>query len=270
MSRKDTLSLRMLSSDIQVTAPPLWLELLAELWEPFVVDGAGSADLSFAIEQREQAFVLTSANEEIFETPDPWVIILRLRVLLGRQSMDRAEGLIGLHGALVADGGRVVILSGPAGAGKSTLAASLCSAGWRFGGDDLIALSPEDGSVIPLPFPVAFKEPASLSLTPSWQLPSWLPAPQGAFCIPPGVVGHLVHRPERPWGMAALDRGAPVSGLGALSVAEATVLLAGEGDRLTPSRLRSVLIAVGQMKRKRLAYSTASQAMELLDEGLWL
>lgn len=270
MPERGTLSLRILTSDIEVKAPASWLELLADLWSPFLVARKGPAGLSFTIEERDQTFILSSPNDEVFETSDPWVAILRLRVLLGRQSMDRAEGLIGLHGALVTDGDRVVILSGPAGAGKSTLAAELSRSGWRFGGDDLIALDPRDGLVVPLPFPIAFKEPVSLARAPSWQLPGWLPEPEGAFCIPPGLLGDLLLTPEEPWGMAALDRGAPVNGLTPVSVAEATVLLAGEGDRLTPSRLRSVLMAVGQMKRRKLSYSKGSEARELLGEGLWL
>jgi len=46
-----------------------------------------------------------------------------------------------LHAACVALDGRAVLIAGPAGAGKSTLAAALASRGWHSAGDDAVAVA---------------------------------------------------------------------------------------------------------------------------------
>jgi hypothetical protein len=58
------------------------------------------------------------------------------------------RGLLPLHAAAVEIGGRAILLAGPSGVGKSTLAAALASRGHRLLADDLCAIRREqDGSV---------------------------------------------------------------------------------------------------------------------------
>lgn len=58
------------------------------------------------------------------------------------------RGLMPLHAAAVEIGGRAILLAGPSGVGKSTLAAALASRGHRVLADDLCAVRREtDGSV---------------------------------------------------------------------------------------------------------------------------
>jgi hypothetical protein len=63
------------------------------------------------------------------------------------------RGLFSLHAACVTDAqGRGIVLAGPTGAGKSTLALALARAGAGFLSDDVVFLSPEPGIVRVLGF----------------------------------------------------------------------------------------------------------------------
>jgi HprK-related kinase A len=65
-----------------------------------------------------------------------------------------------LHAAVVERDGRAVILSGPAGAGKSTLCAALIARGFRFLTDEIALLRPNDGRLQPHPRPISLKNEA--------------------------------------------------------------------------------------------------------------
>ena len=64
---------------------------------------------------------------------------------------DRPD-LLWLHASAVAAGGRAIVLAGPAGAGKSTLAVHLLAGPWRLMGDDLVPVRPRTAEALPLPF----------------------------------------------------------------------------------------------------------------------
>ncbi|MGY1769908.1 hypothetical protein [Blastococcus sp. SYSU D00813] len=51
------------------------------------------------------------------------------------------RGAVVLHGAVLGSGGAAIVLSGPTGAGKSTLSAYVAQLGWTVGGDDGAVLS---------------------------------------------------------------------------------------------------------------------------------
>jgi hypothetical protein len=60
--------------------------------------------------------------------------------------------LIWLHAAAASTDGVAILLTGPAGAGKSTLLVQLVDRGWHLLADDVVALRPTGGEVLPLPF----------------------------------------------------------------------------------------------------------------------
>ena len=62
-----------------------------------------------------------------------------------------------IHAAAVERGGRVAILPGGPGAGKSTLVAALAFRGWRLMSDELALLRMTDGAVIALARPISLK-----------------------------------------------------------------------------------------------------------------
>ena len=60
--------------------------------------------------------------------------------------------LLWLHAGAVAKDGVVVLLAGPAGAGKSTLVVRLLERGWRLFGDDVVPVDVNRQAALPLPF----------------------------------------------------------------------------------------------------------------------
>lgn len=62
-----------------------------------------------------------------------------------------------IHAAVVEKNGRVVIMPGSPGAGKSTLCAALIYNGWRLFSDELALISLSDLTIMPVPRPVSLK-----------------------------------------------------------------------------------------------------------------
>lgn len=70
---------------------------------------------------------------------------------------ERLQEYVIVHAAVVERDGRAMVLTGPPGAGKSTLCAGLMVRGWRLLSDELALLDPERGWIQPVPRPVGLK-----------------------------------------------------------------------------------------------------------------
>ena len=109
-----------------------------------------------------------------------------------------------IHAAAVEKNGRVAILPGAPGAGKSTLTAGLVHRGWRLLSDELALIQREDLQVVPLARPVNLKN-QSIELMHKF-------APGAVFSAPvsdtvKGTVA-LMRAPEE--SLARIDEAAPV------------------------------------------------------------
>lgn len=62
-----------------------------------------------------------------------------------------------LHSAVVEKNGRVLLMPGEPGSGKSTLCTSLVHSGWRLFSDELALISTATGDVYPIPRPISLK-----------------------------------------------------------------------------------------------------------------
>jgi HprK-related kinase A len=91
------------------------------------------------------------------------------------------------HSAVVEKTGRVAILAGPPGSGKSTLCAALMGRGWRLLSDELALLDPIRNCLLPIPRPVALKG-ASIDL-----IAEFLPQLQIGRVFAPTHKGTLAH-----------------------------------------------------------------------------
>lgn len=70
------------------------------------------------------------------------------------------DDIVVLHAAAVQRAGTTVLIPGPSGTGKSTLTAALVRRGFRYAGDDIVALDRATCEVIPCPTPVRLTKQA--------------------------------------------------------------------------------------------------------------
>ncbi|HLI22167.1 MAG TPA: HprK-related kinase A [Stellaceae bacterium] len=69
----------------------------------------------------------------------------------------QAHQYLVVHAAAIERNGKVAILPGAPGAGKSTLTAALVQRGWRLLSDELALIRPQDAQVVPLARPINLK-----------------------------------------------------------------------------------------------------------------
>jgi hypothetical protein len=74
-----------------------------------------------------------------------------LELLLVDLAARQTPHLTVLHAALLGRGTNGLLIAGASGAGKTTLSATLAAAGWQYGGDERVLLSPDARTAIPLP-----------------------------------------------------------------------------------------------------------------------
>lgn len=93
---------------------------------------------------------------------EPDGLVAHVKAILTDLYVDAVDNGYLTHGALLLGGERALLLSAEPGAGKTTLALALAAAGWRYGGDDIVRISP-DGAARGVPFAAAVKS-GSVSL----------------------------------------------------------------------------------------------------------
>jgi hypothetical protein len=70
---------------------------------------------------------------------------------------NQANQYLVVHAAAVERDGHSAILTGPPGAGKSTLCAALVNRGWRLLTDELTLIAPQSAAIVALPRPIGLK-----------------------------------------------------------------------------------------------------------------
>lgn len=117
-----------------------------------------SAALSLAIEAEGDLFRLRSCGQEI-GAYDLDEIVPALKAQLTADVLARADYSVAIHAAALARDGRMMLLCGERGAGKTTLAMALADRGFDYAGDDIALLMPT-GRVRGVPFSAAVKSGA--------------------------------------------------------------------------------------------------------------
>jgi hypothetical protein len=82
-----------------------------------------------------------------------------LKAYVTEQIVSRSAPDVLFHAACMVRGGKSILISGAPGAGKTTLSMNLMSAGFEYGGDDIVLITPE-GDVAAVPFAPTVKSGA--------------------------------------------------------------------------------------------------------------
>ena len=173
--------------------------------------------------------------------------------------------LIWLHaGAAAARDGAVVLLAGPAGAGKSTLVVRLLDRGWCLFGDDAVPVDVNRQAALPLPFT------PDVRTTPSADLDdqrAFVEQPKQMVAVPasrvarePGSIGAIVFPAYDP------DRGArpKLAPMSVVSAAEALAAASSYQTSDTRGLVAGVFRLVQRVPCYRLDYRDATAAAAAL------
>jgi hypothetical protein len=186
--------------------------------------------------------------------------------------LGRGDYALALHAAALSRDGRMLLLTGPPGAGKTTLALALAGSGFGLAGDDLVLLATQ-GRVTGVPFAAAVKAgawrliapfrpdlmDAAVFRRPDGRRVRYLP-PDGPLQAASLPVGWLVSLERRRGAEPALTPADPVEAMRWL-LREAHA----EGRRLTPAGFEALGRAIGRAACFRLSYRRLEDAVELLE-----
>ena len=209
--------------------------LLARLWEPFVTGSAAPPDQTYTIGRDEGGLgVETPGTTPLIHHPDPWGLTDALRYQMLELVEARLRGFVTLHAGAVAREGRLLLLAGASGAGKTTLTLGLLRAGWTYFTDDLAPIDVTTAEIAPFPKPLGVKDPAAFDGLAGAFDGIDLPRPAKAFLVPPDAfpvgTGPLA---ARCLVFPTFRAGAAV-GVTALTAAKATALATAYVRRLEP------------------------------------
>jgi hypothetical protein len=144
-----SISLHYASADLAHLIAPAFAHL--EVLEP-------EADHHFDIFGNDELLFMRSRNELALVTPRR-VAAVRLKGLIVERALAGTGHLAALHAACLEQSGRMVLLLGSPGAGKTILTLALLKRGFRYGSDD-VTLVKRNGEVEGVPIPLGVKESA--------------------------------------------------------------------------------------------------------------
>jgi hypothetical protein len=113
-----------------------------------------------------------------------WGVTDALRYAMLELSEERLRRYVTLHAAAVARDGRLVVLAGESGAGKTTLTLALLDAGWTYFSDDLAPVAIDTAFVHPFPKPLGVKDASAWERVRDAFVETPLGPPAGSFLVP--------------------------------------------------------------------------------------
>ena len=158
MSRVDARRFRCLGFVWSVrTNDAALVDSVTSLYEACVDDGSGPAGNVVGLRRHEDASVSVDRNGTggIERAPEG-VALAQVVWEVNRGVVEEAGDRLLLHAAAAERDGRIVVLAGPQGSGKSTLVTALVCAGFRYVTDEAVAIGP-GGAVEPYPKPISLR-----------------------------------------------------------------------------------------------------------------
>ena len=140
----------------------LFAGCVTDLYEPCIVGGAGPATHVFIVRRHrnvESAPVsLYRDGEAVLRRVPEDLAFAQLAWEVNRGVVEEAGNRLLLHAAAAERDGRIVILAGPEGSGKSTLVSALVRSGLRYVTDETVAVELAAGTIGPYPKPISLRE----------------------------------------------------------------------------------------------------------------
>ena len=246
------------------------LDRLADMFRFFALERgrAATARPDFAVEVQDNRYTLWAGKRKLVETDCPGFFNAFVEFSIFEKFIERENEHLLLHAGAVACRNRGLILSGPKGCGKTSLAAGLLGEGFRYLADDTAALSFADCKLVPLPRPLHVKRP---DLTAGLRLSTYeRPAGdyQARYALP--RARELARRPAAPaWLVFPRYRAGARMKLSPLGGGRAAKLLLQQAQNLHnhPRRgLDSIAALANNIRAFRLDYCRADQAARRLRE----
>jgi hypothetical protein len=153
-----SIHLQLLDTVFTLTVRPAELANdLTDLLEPLTVSPAGNA-VPLVVERDAMGFSVRMPGDVVERCHQREELAPLLKICLARLALQHSRDLCSLHAAGVALNGKCLLLPGPSGIGKSTLAAALTLEGLPLLGDDTIVLAEEEPVLArPMPFSICLK-----------------------------------------------------------------------------------------------------------------
>lgn len=201
MTERSELGLSVLDSRFRIVSDDeRMIELVRELWEPFVVDDPGGESRVLTVAKQDAGWRVDAEPNPPIVASDPWVVASTLRNAVSGAAVAAAAPMVPIHGAAVQRDGVFLVLSGPARAGKTTLLLELLDRDWLLVTDDLVPLDLDTLVARPFPKPLSVREPARWRrFSGAWEVPAWLPDPAVVGLIPATAMPHseaIQYRPS--------------------------------------------------------------------------
>ncbi len=181
------------------------IDLIDELYAPTCRPGTAEHALVIGRTFRngEAGYFTAQDGRVVVRTPAPTVAFSHLVFEANQQAIECSPRLVRIHAGAVAVGRRAIALPGAMGAGKSTLAAGLVAAGLAYLTDEVVAIDPDTGAVVP------YAKPISLGVAPAeLAVPTWTPGPEARRLL--GASGLVPAAALGAVGLDALPLGAVV------------------------------------------------------------
>jgi|SRR5271166_2951990 len=141
----DTKNVSVVSNVIEIEA------YFATLYDALLTASPPSTQSAFELVFDGETYSIRHNDTEVSRTHSRLDAILELNACLINFFIEACTEFLWLHAGAAARGGLAVLFPGPSMRGKSTIVSRLLSLGWTYLGDEMIALSIENGKVYPFP-----------------------------------------------------------------------------------------------------------------------